>query len=59
MMEIKEMYYVLSIKDEWLATFKYSGDAIGYCHSKGLPLNKIVTKKIENHKCECENLNNG
>ena len=46
-------YDVVDMKGNYLANFIYSGDAIGYCHVKGLPSDCIVIKTKE---CNCNNV---
>ena len=46
----QKIYYIMDLKGDWIATFRYSGDAIGYCHSKGIQTSSIVIKEI----CNCK-----
>lgn len=42
----------------WLARFRWHGDAVSYCHGKGLSEDRIEDVIIQKNECEC-GLNNG
>lgn len=52
-------YNVYDQKGNYIANFIYSGHAIGFCHTLGLPMDSIKEHQTEcDHDC-CNNLNNG